>query len=192
MSAARPTRRRWTLDEFDRMAELGLFVGQRVELIGGEIIEMPPQRNQHAIATGLVQDALAAAFGPGVWVRIQMPLHLHRLSAPEPDVAVVAGRPRDYLATGHPTAARLVAEISDTTLPFDRRFKASLYAAGGIEEYWIVNLVDRRLEVHRRPGPDPRQKYGAGYADRVALDENESVTPLAAPGARIAVAELLP
>lgn len=192
MSVARPTKRRWTLAEYYRMAELGLFHGQRVELIGGEIIEMPPQRNEHAIATGLVEDALAAAFGPGVWIRIQMPLHLQGLSAPEPDLAVVPGRPRDYVATGHPTTALLVVEVSDTTLPFDRRFKASLYAAGGIEDYWIVNLVARRLEVRRRPMPDARQKYGFGYADRMVLDDDEILTPLAAPGARIAVAELLP
>lgn len=174
------------------MADLGMFQGQRVELIGGEVIQMPPQKNEHAIATGLAEEALEAAFGPAVWIRIQMPLHLQGFSAPEPDLAVVVGRPRDYVATGHPTTALLIVEVSDTTLAYDRRFKASLYAAAGIADYWIVNLVDRQLEVYRNPVPDRRQKYGSGYGDRTILDDDENATPLAAPGARVAVAELLP
>jgi len=192
MSIARPKRRRWTLEEYDRMADLGLFQGQRVELIGGEIIQMPPRKNEHAIATGLAEEAGEAAFGPDVWIRIQMPLHLQGFSAPEPDLAVVPGRPRDYAKTGHPTTALLVVEISDTTLPFDRRFKASLYATAGIADYWIVNLDDRQLEVYRSPAADPRQKYGFGYADRSILDVDEYALPLAAPAARIAVGDLLP
>src|SRR5947209_6068047 len=114
MSLVRPTLRRWTRSEYYRLADLGLFRGQRVELIGGEIIQMPPQKNLHAIAIGLAEDALRAAFGPGHWVRPQLPLHLRPRSAPEPDLAVVLGSPRDYAGANHPRTALLVIAVSDT------------------------------------------------------------------------------
>jgi hypothetical protein len=82
--------------------------------------------------------------------------------------------------------------VIDTTLRFDRIRKASLYARVGIADYWILNLVDRQLEIRRGPVADNTQDYGFRYADEMILLENESATPLAAPGARIAVSDLLP
>src|SRR5439155_3890171 len=111
-----PRRRRWTRDEYYRLAEIGFFRDQRVELVDGEIVQMPPQKNFHVIGIDLVHQALQKAFGPGHWVRIQAPLHLRPNSAPEPDLAVVRGSSRDYAATDHPTSALLVVEVSDTTL----------------------------------------------------------------------------
>ena len=86
----------------------------------------------------------------------------------------------------------LIVEVSESTLAFDRRRKASLYARAGIADYWIVNLVDRQLEVRRNPVADLTQFYGAAYADETVLQAADQATPPAAPQARIAVADLLP
>ncbi|MBI2370409.1 MAG: Uma2 family endonuclease, partial [Deltaproteobacteria bacterium] len=104
---------------------------------------------------------------------------------------VVPGSPRDYL-DAHPTTALLVVEVADTTLVYDRDLKGSLYARAGIAEYWIVNLTDRALEVYRDPAPSPRARYGSSYQTFQRLSPPDSVSPLAAPWARIAVADLLP
>src|SRR5262245_3864692 len=119
-----PRARRWSKAEYLRMEELGCFQGLRVELIEGEVIEVPPRNNAHAVAVGLAEDALRAAFGPGHWVRVQMPLDLSLTSEPQPDLAVVPGGPRDY--TQRPADALLVVEVSDTSLAFGRGRKASL------------------------------------------------------------------
>jgi Uma2 family endonuclease len=192
VATAKPRARLWTLDEYYRLADLGLFRNQHVEMIEGRIIQMPVQKNIHAISLGLSGDVLRVVFGPGHWVRLQMPLHLSRRSAPEPDLAAVIGTPRDYLTTDHPRTALLVVEISDTTLSYDRNRKASLYARAGIADYWIVNLVDRQLEIRRNPIPDPTARYRFRYADVTVLSPADQATPLAAPHARITVADLLP
>src|SRR5262245_54004413 len=132
---AMPARRLWTRKEFYRMAALGLFRHQRVELIEGVIIQMPPMLEPHAAGIEKTRRALEAVFGPDHWARAQMPLHLRRRSAPYPDIAVVPGGPGDYQTA--PTTALLVCEISDTTLTYDRGRKASLYASAGISDYWI-------------------------------------------------------
>jgi Uma2 family endonuclease len=138
----------------------------------------------HAIATGLVQAALQAAFGHGWWVRCQLPLHIDAFNNPLPDFAVVPGSPRDY-AGRHPSTAALVVEVSDTTLAFDAVEKAERYATAGIADYWIVDLVSNRLLVFRNPsGTDYLQKPSFAPADRVQ--------PLAAPGQSVLVSDLLP
>lgn len=174
------------------MADLGMFRDQRVELIEGTIVQMPPQKNFHVIGIGLAEGAMRAAFGPRHWVRVQSPLHLGLRSAPEPDVAVVPGGPRDYTKTGHPTTALLIVEISETTLAYDCGRKASLYARAKIADYWIVNLVQSRLEVRRNPVPDQGERYGWRYQDVLLLGPQDRVAPLAVPKKRVAVADLLP
>ena len=132
------------------MNELGWFTDQRVELLGGEIVEMPSPGNPPCVSTDNMAELLRDVFPKDYfWVRMQMPLDLGLDSEPQPGVAVVKGAKATFIA--HPTTALLVVEISDTTLGIDRGRKMSLYARGGIEDYWIVNLVDRCLEVHRRP-----------------------------------------
>jgi Uma2 family endonuclease len=186
MTLADPQTRRWTRDEYYQIADLGFFQDQRVELIEGEIIEMAPQKDVHAGVTGLVQRALENAFDVGYWVRVQLPLHFTNISEPEPDIAVVQGGPRDYIGTGHPRTALLVVEVSEATLRFDRGKKARLYAAAGIAEYWIVNLIDKCVEVHRFPGGD-------AYTDIKPYKSGESISPLnAAQGAAAAVLDILP
>lgn len=190
MHSAEPHRRRWDRGEYERLAALGFFRGRRVELIQGEIIQMPPMRNDHAVALGLAEERLRAVFAAGYWVRPQMPLHLGRRSAPEPDLAVVPGSPRDY--ADHPTDAVLVVEVSDTTLAYDRGRKAVLYAAAAIPEYWIVNLVDRTLVVHRQPRRNAARPRRSSYRVVANHGADEVIAPLARPDAAITVADLLP
>ena len=114
-----------------------------------------------------------------------------RKNLPEPDLAYVDGTDFDYLK-GHPKTARLIVEVSDSTLRKDRVLKAHLYAHAGIADYWIVNLNDRQVEVHRNPGPDPSRKGRYRYADVTVVPADGRVTPLAVPGAVFAVADLLP
>lgn len=191
MSVVEPAPYLWTREEYYRMAELGLFEGKRVELIEGQVIQMTPMLSPHFTAVGLVAEALARAFGGGYVARQRGPLSLGDRSDPEPDVAVVRGSLRDY-ATSHPTTAELVVEVSDSSLRFDRTKKASLYARAAIPEYWIVNLVRRRLEVHRDPRAGGEGTSRGGYATVPALRESESIAPLGAPHSPVAVADLFP
>jgi Uma2 family endonuclease len=181
--------RRWTRKEYYRLAALGFFEGQRVELIDGKICQMPALNNPHMVAHEKSRRALQNLFGPNYWIRYQGPLHILG-SAPEPDLAVVPGGPDDYKS--HPESALLVFEVSDTTLHIDR-WKGGLYAAGGNKDYWILDLVNRRLEVRRDPVVDSTVKrFGHRYATVLTLGENQSASPLAVPNASVAVADLLP
>jgi Uma2 family endonuclease len=183
--------RRWTRQEYDRLIELGiLHEDEPIELLAGRLVVREPQRTPHAMATQLAAEALRAAFGPGWSVRVQLPIALDAESEPEPDVAVVHGSPRDY-PIEHPSAPVLVVEVAHDGLRSDRILKARLYARAGIGDYWIADLVDRVLEVHRSPA---RQGPGrsAAYTDVRRIPSQEVVTPLAAPSARIVVADLLP
>jgi Uma2 family endonuclease len=170
------------------MADMGLFEGKRVELIDGEVVVMAAQKNSHVLGVSLASETLLKICGPEFWVRVQAPLDLAEDSDPEPDVAVVSGHMREYKA--HPQSAILVVEVADTTLRYDRGKKAALYARAGIQDYWIVNVVDDQLEVCRQPVADPAGV--ARYASIVTLRKGEQVSPLALPSMAIAVADLLP
>ena len=183
--------RRWSLAEYYQMAEWGWFEGVRVMLIDGELVFMATQKAPHYVAITLVSDALQPVFGAGFWIRQQAPLELEGVSDTEPDVAVVRGSRNDY-RENHPRTALLVTEVSDTTLRYDRGHKASLYARGGIADYWIVNLVDRQVEVYRNPVADESAAFGFRYAAQVVYHIGEFISPLANPQAQIAVADLLP
>jgi len=180
--AAGPRPVRWTCAEFHRLGDLGVFEGRRAKLIDGAILEEGPMNPPHALTLGLVEAAARAAFGAGWWLRHQSPLVLSQLIDPVPDLAVVPGGPRDY--TGHPTTAALVVEVSDTSLDFDTDDKRRLYARAGIAEYWVVDVNARRLLVYRGP-------QGGDYANVQTLGPADAVTPLAAPGAAVRVADLL-
>lgn len=187
-----PPRFKIPRDWFYRMVEMAGQDRLRVELIDGEVFEMPPQKNWHALGVSMTQDVLAAVFGAGYWVRGQASLDLSPYSVPDPDIAVVKGSIRQWIQVENPTTALLIVEVSDTTLAYDRGRKASLYAACGIADYWILNLVDRQLEVHRQPQPDASGHFGHGYGERFVLTETERLAPLALPGSAVAVADLLP
>ena len=192
MISAAPKLRQWTRAEYMKMAEVGIFATEeRVELIEGKIIEMSPQNTSHAVVVSLISEALRVLFGENYYVRIRMPIEINEISEPEPDVVVVPGTPRDYLSE-HPKTAILIVEVSDSTLAYDRTQKTSLYAKAGIADYWIVNLINCRLEVYREPAPMQDQPFGFGYKQITYYVETDFVAPSALPQLSIAVGEILP
>ena len=184
MSVAAIDFHRWTRQEYERLAETGFFPPDaKVELLEGIVYDMTPQSGGHATCTHLAAEALRLAF-PESYLRIQSPLALGERSEPEPDIAIVAGSPRDY-SSFHPTTALLVVEVADHSLLHDRQRKLPLYAEAGIPEAWILNLKQKTLEIYRDPGE-------RGYGSRTVLRTGDFVSPLARPDVSIAVADLLP
>jgi Uma2 family endonuclease len=179
---------RFTVADYYRMAEAGLLdEDDRVELLGGQVVDMSPIGPAHASAVDACGEAFAAlVVARRVTVRVQNPLALGEYDEPQPDVAVVRPRPDRY-ATGHPGAADvlLLVEVAETSLARDQWAKAAIYAAVGIREVWVLNLPERALEVYREPTP-------AGYQDRQTHQRGERVAPLAFPELALAVADLLP
>ena len=185
---APPTKWRVGHEEYHRLNDLGFFQGRRVQLIRGEVVEMPAMGTRHTVMVRVCADALEAAFGVGFHVRSQSPLKFLG-SEPEPDAAVVPGKVRDYLAA-HPATALLVVEVADATLDYDLTVKAELYAEAGNADYWVVDLDARVLHVLR--DPQPIAAGGHRYYDARQLSATDSLAPLAAPHALVKVADLLP
>jgi len=184
--------RRFSRAEYERLIDLGVFQpGEAIELIGGDLIVAEPQSAAHYTAIQKTAKALEAAFGPGWAVRTQGPIGLDDDSEPEPDVAVVPGSPDDY-GRAHPSHPALTVEVAESSLAVDRQHKGSLYARAGLPDYWVLNLVDRVLEVYREPAPDAAAPFGWRYARREVFDASARVTPLAASGSSIPVSQLLP
>jgi Uma2 family endonuclease len=148
-----PRRHRLTVDDYYRMAEVGILAPDlRVELIEGEIIDMAPPGSLHAAAVDRLTRMLVRAVGDAAIVRVQNPVRLGPHSEPQPDLALL--RPRDdFYAAHHPQPADvlLVVEIADSSLRFDRDTKMRLYAQHGIPEAWLVDLRGRRLIRHLAP-----------------------------------------
>jgi Uma2 family endonuclease len=157
----------------------------RVELLEGVIVVMSPKNPWHDTAVHCVADTLRRVVGDRAAIRSQATLLLEPGSAPEPDVAVVAGSITDYVAR-HPTTALLVVECADASLPQDRLSKSRMYAAAGITEYWIVSRRDDAVEVFRDPDVGT-----AVYRTRFLAIRGERIAPVACPG-DVAVDELLP
>jgi Uma2 family endonuclease len=184
--------RRFSRVEYERLIELGVFQpGEAIELIGGELMVAEPQGAAHYTAIRKTAKALEAAFGPGWEVRTQGPIGLDDDSEPEPDVAVVSGSPDDY-RLAHPSRPILTVEVAESSLVVDRRHKGSLYARAGLQDYWVLNLVDRVLEVYREPIEDSTAPFGWRYARSEVFGISARVTPLGTPESTIAVSQLLP
>jgi Uma2 family endonuclease len=185
-----PKSRPWSKAEYHQAAELGWFDGQRVELINGGVIDMPPQRKSHAMGILLADRAVRAAFGSGFVFRCQLPLAAPGASEPEPDLAVVQGSIEEM--KHHPSTAALVIEIAESTLEYDRTRKAGLYARCKVADYWIVNLIDRQLEVRRNIVSQRGKEFGWDYSTLAIYNAGEAVASLVRPRAKIKVADLLP
>ena len=188
---AEPQLHHWTRADFYRIDEIGLFHHTHFELIAGQIIEGEHATPRQAATISMVSDRLRTVFEPAHFVRVLGQLDLDHLSQPQPDIAVIAGKARDYIKN-HPTTAVLVIEVAESSLAYDHTVKTRLYAKAGLAEYWITNLVDRQLEVYRQPQADPAAPFGFSYGQKQVLKEEDTVSPLARPDARIAVADLLP
>ena len=146
-------RHRLSVADYHRMGEAGPFAeGVRVELIGGEIIDMSPIGSAHVGMVARLGQMLYAAAGQNAIVYIQNPILLDDNSEPEPDLALLKTRD-DFYATSHPEPedVLLLVEVFDTTLRYDREVKVPLYASAGIPEVWLIDIGGNQLEVFRKP-----------------------------------------
>jgi Uma2 family endonuclease len=184
--------RRWTRIEYEKLIDLGIFrPGEAIELLGGELIVSEPQGAAHYTAILKTARALEVAFGTGWVARTQGPIGHDDDSEPEPDVAVVRGSLEDYRAA-HPSRPVLTVEVAESSLDGDRERKGGAYGRAGLADYWIINLIDRVLEVYREPAADPSSPFGWRYARREVFRPPGEVRPLAMPSSAIRVADLLP
>jgi Uma2 family endonuclease len=142
---------------------------------------MSPQGPRHAEVVRRLNEFCVRQLPPEVYTRVQGPLALSEDSEPEPDIAVVAAG--DY-TQAHPARALLIVEVADSSLLKDRGVKTALYATAGVPEFWLVNLVDRVVEVHRQPA-------GGRYADIQRIDAGGSLALAAFPSISIAAREIL-
>lgn len=184
---------KWTREEYYRLSEQNYFLERRVELLDGWIYVKPAQTESHCAGVSLTQDALREAFGPDFWVRVRGSLDLSPFCVLDPDIAVVAGAVRTHKGNANPASAVLVVEVSDeTTESYDLLNKAPVYADAGVADFWIINLMERKLEVYRIPAKPAGPAFRCSYFSRTILAPGDAIAPLGAPNAPVAVADLLP
>ena len=178
-ASIRPLRR----SEYDKLVDNGCFEGEPIELLWGSLVRMSPQKTPHAAAVQFLNQFFVLALAPQkrATVRIQSPFAATDDSEPEPDVAVV---PLGAYRDSHPTEALLIVEVAESSLKADRA-KAALYAAAGVPEYWIVNVNNDTVEVHRDPAPEE-----ARYANVVAHASHAELSVAALPDCTLRLAEL--
>ena len=148
---------RWSVAQYHQLAGAGWFDEKRVELIEGEIVEMPPIGDEHrAVGMGSIE-VFRAVFGAGFVLSVQSSLILDDESEPEPDVVIARGTWRDFIGGLPVRAVVLVVEITKTTPHNDLVKKPAVYARSSIPEYWVIDLVNAELVVHRQPeqGDEP-------------------------------------
>jgi len=179
--------RRFTLEEYHRLGEAGiLHEDERVELIDGEIVPMTPIGPPHASVVARINALLSTRFARRTVVWTQNPVTLRRQQSEfQPDLALLRRR-ADFYRERHPgpADALLVIEVMDSSAAKDRRIKLPIYARGGVQEVWLVDIKAGVLEVHRRPG-------AGAYATRRVLHRRDSVSPRAFPRDRLTVASLI-
>lgn len=152
-------------EEYERLIDAGVFEGEHVELIGGEIVRMSPQSEPHSWAIMRLTAQLAPLMLAGHEVRVLLPLAVDDLSLPEPDVAVM---PRRNSRTERPTTAEAVVEVTVSSHAMDLQHKPPRYAAAGVATYVVLDVLRRRVVVHTNPGAD-------GYGSVVVADAGDEV-----------------
>jgi len=179
-----PARRKLDVDAYHRMAEVGIFApDERVELIDGEILQMVPIGSEHGAVTSALVQRFVLALRHEAFVTGSMPLRLDALNEPEPDVLVLRPRADRYRhELPGPADVLLVVEVAKSSLDYDRSVKGPLYARAGVPEFWLVDLVNRRVEVHRAPG-------AAGYG-RIEAHATGRLAPAALPAASVELDDL--
>jgi Uma2 family endonuclease len=180
---------RVSVEQFEALVTSGAFKDQnRLQIINGCLVAKVPQNPPHALSDDLCGDELARAL-PGWYIRPAKPVRLpQRSSMPDPDRCIVRGSTRDYAAR-HPGPgdAVLLVEVADASLSQDRKLATEVYGPAGVPAYWIVNLIDRHVEVYTGPGP-------TGYASRTDYKLGQ-LLPVVIDGqqlAEIAVEDILP
>ena len=183
---ASPAPRLFTVHEYHKMAEIGILTeDDRVELIEGEILVMPPIGEDHFGHVNLLTRVFVLAFSNEAVVHIQNPVRLAPRTEPEPDVVLLRYREDDYRGKFPvPDDVLLLVEVADHSLGYDQSTKRMLYARAGIQEYWIVDLVHAELVVHRDPS---RAKYRSVQR----FKHGDTIAPLAFPGVLLAISDLL-
>ncbi|MBS9383395.1 MAG: Uma2 family endonuclease [Dolichospermum sp. BR01] len=179
--------RLWTVDEYHRMAEVGIFEpSERVELLEGKIICILTKGISHRSAVGRTNKLLQNRLGNQAWIAVQDPVKLNERSEPEPDIAVVKIDPLDY-ADHHPTPTEiyLIIEVADSSLKLDTEIKAKAYSQAGIKDYWVLDVVKRELIVFRNPTTE-------GYQNQEIITEQQNISPLDFPDLEIVVSQMLP
>jgi Uma2 family endonuclease len=177
--------RRFTVDEYHRMAEVGILgPDDRVELLDGDIVEMSPIGPRHAATVTRLQHLFHRLVADRAIIRTQHPARSDEYSEPEPDIALVVPR-ADFYAEAHPTPrdVLLIVEVADTSARYDRLRKIPNYARAGIPEVWLVDLSEDRVEQYREP-------RGDAYVDRQVLGAGGTLTPLRLPDVAIRVDEI--
>lgn len=179
-------RRRFTVDEYHRMVEAGILTAHdRVELLEGEIVEVPAAGGRHAGQVKRLSSLFAVRLGPRVVVRVHSPLRLSADSEARPDFALLRPRPDSYQGLPpSPDDVLVIAHVLDAAAEIDRRVKTPLYARAGIRETWLLDVSAHRLEAYRNPGAD-------GYRDLRILRRGESLTIEALPDLTLSVGDLL-
>jgi Uma2 family endonuclease len=179
-------KRRFTVDEYHRMAQAGVFSeDESVELLEGEIVEMTPISSRHAACVNKLTRLFGSELGERVVVSVQNPVALTQTSEPQPDMALLRPRP-DFYAAGHPGPedVLLIVEVADASATSDRAVKVPLYATAGLEEVWLVDLQKKTIEVYRLPSQ-------AGYKQVLHLSGNDSLSPQAFPALKLITKEVL-
>ncbi|HEX9295902.1 MAG TPA: Uma2 family endonuclease [Polyangiaceae bacterium] len=166
--------------EYDKLIELGAFQDEKIELLEGVLVRMSPIGPPHSSAVQKLNAILTPTLAARAAVRIQSPFAALDLSEPEPDVAVVPAGSYDQ---AHPDKAYLIIEVADSSLTVDRGVKQRLYAMCGVPEYWIVNLIDRVLEVHT-------ELSGGGYASIERYHAGQAVHPIHFPDVEVRVTDV--
>ena len=174
---------RWTIEQYHKLVNAGMLIDRRVELLAGNIVEMSPEGMFHAVYCGDAVDYLKQLLGSRAKVREAHPITLPNDSEPEPDIAVVKTSPTRYLDR-HPYPADIfwLVEYADSTLTKDLNIKQQIYAAAGIQEYWIVNLQALELIVFR-------DMDNAGYKTETRFSTGH-ISPLSFPDIEIEVKRL--
>lgn len=181
-----PQRRRFTVDEYERMIALGILEeGERVELLRGEIYCMAAMGARHMACVSRSDDLLRAGLPARAVTRVQGPIRLPNGSEPEPDIAVVRRR-ADYYQSAHPVLADVyfVIEVADSSLRSDRDRKIPVYAEAGIPESWLVDLPGQQIFVYREP-------RDGQYRQVTVHRRGDVVTPRAFPDLKLAVDDVL-
>ncbi len=180
-------KRRFTVTEYHQMAEAGILgEDDRVELIGGDVIEMTPIGRRHASCVARLDHLLGRELGDTAVVWPQNSVRLDEHSEPQPDLALL--RPRaDFYASVDATAADvlLLIEVSDTTAEVDRRVKVPLYARSAVPEVWLVDLQQETVTIYLDPAP-------TGYRTARVVRRGENLAPGAFPDHPLVVADILP
>ena len=179
-------RRRFTVEEYYRMAEVGILrPTDRVELIEGEIVEMSPISFRHALCVAELNNRLTRAVGDRAQIWPSNPVRLFPDTEAQPDVVFIRGPLSRYTQHPWPTDVVFLVEVSDTSYRYDRTVKLPLYARAGVAEVWIVDLTHDVVEVFRQASP-------SGYVSTLRIERDGTLAPLAFPDVALAVAEILP